>query len=146
MRVLAPLDGSEQSDRALERGLRLLARVGKVQVTVLNVIHESFRELPEHLREAMELKPEMEVHTEFSEAKRTADRGVAIAKGLGLEATPRIAQGKPVDEILKLSAEHDLLLVHSLGTSQTKEVLRGSKTERIVRHAKCDVLVVHEEL
>ena len=145
LRVLAPLDGSEQSFVALERGLRLLARLGAPEVTVLNVIHASFKDVPPDVLEAMDLQDE-EIHTGLHEARATVDRGAQIAEKFGVTAARKIVQGKPFEEIMKLSAEHDLMIVHSLDVSQAKEVLRGSMTEKIVRNARCDILVVKENL
>lgn len=145
LKVLAPLDGSEQSFVALERGLRVLARLGSPEVTVLNVIHASFKDVPADVLEGMELGDE-EIHVGLNEARATVDRGAQIVEKFGAPATRKIVQGKPYDEILKSSGEHDVMIVHSLDASQTKEVLRGSMTEKIVRHARCDVFVVKENL
>ena len=54
--------------------------------------------------------------------------------------------GKPFDEIVEASRELDvdLIVVGTRGMTGLTHVLVGSTAERVLRHAHCPVLVVHE--
>jgi nucleotide-binding universal stress UspA family protein len=55
--------------------------------------------------------------------------------------------GKPADEILQLAAEigADLIMLGSHGFTGLERLLLGSTAERVVREAKCPVIVVRQK-
>jgi nucleotide-binding universal stress UspA family protein len=65
---------------------------------------------------------------------------------LGASAHPRalILEGRPADAICDAAsaAGADLIIISNQGHSALAHALLGSVTERVVRHAKCAVLVV----
>ncbi|HNU35172.1 MAG TPA: universal stress protein, partial [Methanomassiliicoccales archaeon] len=64
------------------------------------------------------------------------------AEALGVKVTTRIEEGSPSRKIVDLSAEHDLVVMGTLGRTGFSKLLLGSVAERVVRFAKCPVLVV----
>jgi len=64
------------------------------------------------------------------------------AERLGVKVTPRIEEGSPSRKIVELSSEHDLVVMGTLGRTGFSKLLLGSVAERVVRFAKCPVLVV----
>ena len=144
MRVLVPLDGSEASFTALDRGLALLKGTPRLEVTVFNVMQEGFDQSadPEYVREAFEAEQGGEVIPTEASQQRVLARGLDIAKRHGLPVTAKGEIGKPVEEVLREAAHHDVLLMHALGPSSVKDTLKGSRSEHLVRHAPCSVLLV----
>lgn len=75
---------------------------------------------------------------------RTAQaRAARVATSITVETA--VVQGKPADVLTKLTAEHnaDLLVVGNRGLNTLAGRILGSVPLDVVRHAGCDVLVVH---
>lgn len=144
MRVLVPLDGSEASFEALERGLLLLKGTPGLDVTVFNVMQEGFESAgdPELIEETFEADEDDEVFPSEASSQRVLAKAIAVARKHGLAVKAKGEIGRPVEEILREAAYHDLLLLHALGPSDLKDKLKGSHTEHIARHAPCSVLLV----
>ncbi|GBD26688.1 TRAP-T-associated universal stress protein TeaD [bacterium HR30] len=55
-----------------------------------------------------------------------------------------IGQGTPVEEIIRIAQEEgvDLIVIATHGHTGLKHLLMGSVAERVIRHARCPVLVV----
>ena len=76
------------------------------------------------------------------DSKQFTDMREKEAEALGVKLTTRIEEGSPSRKIVDLSAEHDLVVMGTLGRTGFSKVLLGSVAERVVRFAKCPVLVV----
>ena len=61
---------------------------------------------------------------------------------LGDTATGEVAYGHPADELVRASAEIDLLVVGSRRYGPVRRVVLGSTSDRLVHEARCPVLVV----
>ena len=59
-----------------------------------------------------------------------------------LEDVAHFLTGKPVDEIVNLSAQYDLIVMPTHGRVGINHFLMGSVAERVVKGAQCSVLVV----
>lgn len=72
---------------------------------------------------------------------------VAAAGRNGVEAEAVIAEGDPVDELLRVAgARHaDLIIVGSRGLGAVAGALLGSVSRALVQHAPLSVLVVKEQ-
>ena len=70
------------------------------------------------------------------------DRARAAAAEHGVAASGEIAVGSPVDELVELSGEVDLLVVGSRGFGPVKRLLLGSTSDQLVREAACPVIAV----
>ena len=66
------------------------------------------------------------------------------AEGLSVETA--VVAGRPFNEIVAVAAERevDLIIIATHGFTGFTHVLMGSTAERVIRHAKCPVLVVRE--
>lgn len=144
MRVLVPLDGSEPSFAALDRGLALLKGTPKLQVMVFNVMQEGFEAAgdPQLIEETFEKDATGEVFPSEASSQRVLARGIEVAKRHGLQVTAKGETGRFLDEILREAAHHDVLLLHAMSGSNLRDALKGSHTEHLVRHAPCSVLLV----
>ncbi|MCG7844209.1 MAG: universal stress protein, partial [Methanomassiliicoccales archaeon] len=67
------------------------------------------------------------------------------AEAMGVKLTTRVEEGSPSRKIVDLSAEHDLVVMGTLGRTGFSKLLLGSVAERVVRFAKCPVLVIRSQ-
>lgn len=138
--VLVPVDGSAQSDRALQYALDELSTP---KVTLLHVVTPSgvFEYDDDHFDENGYLQ----------EAKQNRDRGrelldtyrdTAADRGVAVETT--LAFGKPAKEILDTvdAAGVDHVVMGSRGRSGLDRVLFGSVAEAVTRRATVPVTIV----
>lgn len=145
MRALFPLDGSEASYQALDRGLALLKGTPRLDVTVFNVMQEGFESAgdPELIEETFEADEQDEVFPSEASSQRVLAKAIELARKHGIAVKAKGEIGRPVEEILKEAAFHDVLVMHALGPSSLRDAVKGSKSEHLVRHAPCSVLLVH---
>ncbi|HOE52928.1 MAG TPA: universal stress protein [Methanomassiliicoccales archaeon] len=135
-KILIPTDGSEYTKAAVRMGLEI-AKASEAEVTALYVVDQtSFINFPTDstiISVYTLLEKEGEEALEY--VKQEAER-------LGVKVTPRIEEGSPSRKIVELSSEHDLIVMGTLGRTGFSKLLLGSVAERVVRFAKCPVLVV----
>jgi nucleotide-binding universal stress UspA family protein len=129
-RILIATDGSENSAPAVREGLNL-ARAFGAQVTALSVSDDTG--LPAAGRGS-------------AEGRVLASEAVAEVENegrkLGIEVTPSVPTGSPDDAIVDASTEHDLLVMGTHGRSGLAHLRMGSVAERVIRFARCPVMVV----
>ena len=79
----------------------------------------------------------------FANLKKVED--LRDEQGLDIKVTPKIAKGSPAKAILAVAEEEDvdLIVIGSSGKSGLDLLLLGSVADKVVRSAKCSVLVVH---
>ena len=133
MLVLFAYDGSPFSKRALRYAKVLGAEVRVIVITVVPVLleapHTEQSTAPEHgMREA---------------ARQLEEARESLAED-GVEAELIQAVGNPAAEIIGTAEQRgaDLIVVGHRGRSAISRFIEGSVSDRVVRHATCDVLVV----
>jgi nucleotide-binding universal stress UspA family protein len=132
MRVLFAYDGSLYAKRALRYAKRFGADAEISVITVAQVLIEAPRtesyEDPTH---------------DTREAQRQLEDAKAILAEDGVEAELLTAVGNPAAEIIGAAEERDvdLIVVGHRGRSAISRFIEGSVSDRVVRHAACDVLV-----
>jgi nucleotide-binding universal stress UspA family protein len=133
MRVLFAYDGSPFAKRALRYANRFGDAVEALVITVSPVLIEA---------------PRTEESTEPEHGRREAAEKLEEARRLlaeeGVEAESLHAFGNPAAEIIAAAERHDadLIVVGQRGASAIARFIEGSVSDRVVRHATCDVLVV----
>ena len=141
--ILIPTDGSEQSQRAVRKGVEL-ARLHQGRVTGIHVIPDY------HLLIAYEgaFDPITEERIE-EEARTRAESYLAYIRKAAEEAgvpcdTVCETSDHPYDAILKTAdiKNCDLILMTSHGRKGLAAVLLGSETRKVLTHARVPVLVV----
>ncbi len=127
--ILVPVDGSEASLAVLDRLSDFLAPGGKV--TLLQSGGVSLYPNFAHKAEAVEAYLK-DMETRLGEIQ---------VPGLPLEVV--VLGGNPVDDILDWSRanECDLIAMSSHGRSGFRRLWLGSVSEKVARHADCDVLI-----
>lgn len=133
-KIIVPTDFSDAS-AAMARVARKLAEDG-AEITLVHVVEPAF----EGLR--------IQTSDLHAEAKRRSEESLRqfAHEHLGPAAHARalILEGRPADAICDAAAAAgaDLIVISNQGHSALTHALLGSVTERVVRHAKCAVLVV----
>jgi nucleotide-binding universal stress UspA family protein len=126
-KLLVAIDGSTQSDKALEYAVELAQKFG-AKITLLNV------EEPKLFR----LEPK--VIGEVGE-KILADASTKIK---GLDFDKRLEFGNAAQTIIKVAKQEDcdLIVVGSRGLSSVKRFFLGGVSADVSMHARCSVLIV----
>ena len=132
-KILIPADGSENTRPAIAQGFALAGVFG-AEVTVLCVADPAIMspsKTPEGSGQSSRvacLKA-----TEFVERE---------GQRLGVAVQSIILTGIPSEEIVRASADYDLIVMGNVGRTGLAHILLGSVAESTVRQARCPVLVV----
>lgn len=138
MKVLLGYDGSECARRALDRAAAL---AGNDPVLVVSVAHSTGMAL--HASGAKVEKGEVQSHAEnLREADELLTKAGAKAE---LRETLQAPVGEVAEALTHVAQESgvEMIVVGRRGMSGIKRLFAGSVSEGVVRHATCDVLVVH---
>ena len=135
-KILIPLDGSENSLQALENAIQI-AKKFNGKITLIHVYSVSA------CRHA---------HLYFDKCVqelRKAGTGILVdgkkkVKAEGVQVQTLLREGHTVEEILKAArkGKFSLIVMGARGISKIKEILMGSISEGVIRHAPCPVFVV----
>lgn len=144
-RVLVPLDGSEFSEHALDRGLDAIAPGGQsIAVHLLRVIEFLAVRIP-----GPDIPLDYGLVAEYTEAMQeeatnylTAVTGRLSEKGVAV--TSEVRQGRVSDEILRTAAEQkaDLILMSTHGRGGVSRLFFGSVAERVLHESTHPLLLV----
>ncbi|MBO3753841.1 MAG: universal stress protein [Candidatus Brockarchaeota archaeon] len=135
-RILVPLDGSEHSVKALETAVQIALKFGS-RIMLVHVYQVGgFAISPTPVEEFIEAIRKMGVSILEDGEKRVKSGGVKVEKLL--------LEGRPVDQIIRTCREggFDMIVMGARGLSRVREILLGSVSDGVVRHASCPVLVV----
>ena len=137
-KILVPTDFSENSMAALPCAVAWAREFG-ARLSLTHIVSET---LPSDLTQlGLAIG-------EDSRLKKSAEEELARVAGNvpgGLIADTRVVVGVPAHEICKAAqkADADLIVMTSHGRTGFKHFWIGSVAERVVRHAPCAVLVIH---
>jgi nucleotide-binding universal stress UspA family protein len=137
-KILVPVDGSENSYRALDAALFLSEKLGS-NITVLHVMEQvpiTHIESQKVLSELLEnyKKENQDILSKCSE----------IAKQKGITINTILLQGNPASIILDYNKKEkfDLVIMGSRGLGKFKELILGSVSSKIVHHSPCGILLI----
>ncbi len=136
-RILAPVDGSERSHSALMEADALASRNGG-DLTLMFVhapatVHLMDDEYPEPTEMTEEL---------MAKARKILEKWSATLNTQNAKRHILVERGKPAQTIIDSSGDYDMIVMSTHGYDGLKHFQLGSVAERVVRGAKCDVLVV----
>lgn len=137
--VLVPVDGSENSIRALEFALKL-AKGEKVQVTALYVVQKPAVADPYDISMTAKVIESMEQY-----GKEVLEAVKSKAKDMDVKVDTDMSSGYTVaNSIVEYARDggHDLIVMGTRGRSGVERVLLGSVAFGVVTYAKCAVLIV----
>ncbi|WP_323757763.1 universal stress protein [Roseivirga sp.] len=147
--ILVPIDFSEQSKHALNFAAQL-ARKGKLQIQAINIIEgpqsHTFNTMGEGF--ANESEDYFFLKQLLEKTKENMANLIGSKAYSGIDIAGSVEIGNPYQSISKAIADHkaDLVVMGSKGASGIDEVLIGSNTEKVVRHAKCPVITIKSEV
>jgi nucleotide-binding universal stress UspA family protein len=136
MKIMACLDGSEKSKKAVDIAAQL-AKIRNSELVLLHVIEsDESREKPVFDNYGKKQR----------EAKNLLKEGEDIVSGVGsdIRQTSRIAVGPVSAEIVRIAEDEGVgaLLIGVTGASKIKRMLLGSVADDVIHYAHCPVTVV----
>jgi nucleotide-binding universal stress UspA family protein len=151
-KILVPLDGSEHSDRALAAALQIaknfnseitLLHIYSVTVTSV-VIPEPTTLNPTGVPIATSAEVSKMVDAARDAGKRILADGEQKVRAESVPVETSLIEGNSPQEIVKTAKEgqFDLIVIGARGIHRLRDLLMGSVTEGVVKHASCSVLVV----
>lgn len=138
-KILIATDGSDHSEEAEKHGLTLAKKL-EASVTALFVVEGIHPSRTIVSPPSLLLKEQIETLRE--EGRKIVNRVVKKGNEMGVDVEPMVVEGHPAQEIIEHAADHDLVVMGTLGRSGLSHLVMGSVAERVVRHAPVPVLVV----
>ena len=130
-KALVVTDFSPDASAATDYALKL-AKLAGIQIALLHIVEV----------------PTYQIHPEVVAARKRVDETfealAEVVRNEGVNCTATVRLGIPTEEILTEAekTEPDLIFIGNKGTSALARFLLGSTAERVVRYARCSVLVV----
>ena len=146
-KILVPTDFSEESYHAINFAKEFAQKIG-AQIDLLHVMEVPYSSYSI----VADVKAGIDMETIFQSQlirvsmKKLENIASSIADN-GIACTHQLVPGNPFTKIHEyiLEKKCDWIFMGSKGASGIKEVLVGSNTERIIRHAPCPVMTVKGE-
>ena len=142
-KILFPTDFSDVSKKAVKY-IKQLKGAGAQEVIILHVIDEKellvlSRVAGQYLQITTQIEREVAEEMAAIEADMTTE---------GFRVTLKVKRGIPFTEIMTTAAEEkaSLIVMGSHGRSNIEEMLIGSVSENVIRHAKVPLLVISREI
>jgi nucleotide-binding universal stress UspA family protein len=136
--ILVPVDGSDNSLRALEHALYIAKSTG-AQITAIHVI-----ELPPTVYvESQKLLNDL-LSNYRKESSKILDTCKEVAKKSGVNLETVIAEGDAPSNVTGYADQggFDLVVIGSRGLGRLKEMVLGSTSNKVLHNTKCSVMVV----
>lgn len=142
--VVVGTDGSETSFVAVERAAAIAQDSGATLVLACAYIPAADKDTARDRDVLGDEAYQVVGSAPADDTVRTATARAAKVAG-SLTVQTEVAQGKPVDVLTKITADRnaDLLVVGNRGLNTLAGRILGSVPLDVLRHAGCDVLVVH---
>ena len=138
-KVLIPIDGSDNSLRALNHGLYLCSKL-KSKLTILYVI-----EIPPFVYIQSQKLINSVMTTLEKEAKDILEAGKIQAKKYDIEPETYFLEGSNIGSIIIDYSENnnfDFIIIGSRGKGNFKHALLGGVSNRVLYHSKNPVLII----
>jgi len=150
-RILVGVDGSEQSNKALQLALELASKF-EGKITLIHVYSAAVPIVPvaEAVGTPTVISPvSMETAARIAEetkqrGKQILDEAEKFAKDHGVSVDKVLKEGDAVSEIVALAEQEkfDLIVLGHRGLSKLRELLLGGVSEGVSHKAPCPVLIV----
>jgi len=140
-KILLPTDGSEYAEKAEKHAL-FIAEASGAEILALSVVENShFVSLPAddtifYVNEMLKKETEKNLYR-VEKIKEELQSDVNV--------TLKVDEGSPADVILNIieNEDIDLVVIGSSGKTGLHRFIMGSVAEKVVKAAKCSVLVIH---
>jgi nucleotide-binding universal stress UspA family protein len=143
-RLLFPTDFSVASDQALAVANRLLIGSAKTKILLVHTYHITASIVP--LAGFKGGVVPLFVNNAQHLAEQMTQPSAEALRSRGFHVEVIVKRGDPAQIVTELAAEHyaDLVVMGTRGHSKIRQMLLGSTAERVVEHAPCPVLTVHQ--
>ncbi len=136
MKVAVAVDGSENALRAAKHALMLAQYLPGAELVIINVSDYNKAKderLLTQSPESLSLKRDQKVQPILE-----------LAKKAGVATKITMLKGNPSVEIIKYVEEHavDQLVIGSRGLNTIQEMILGSVSHKVMKHAHCPVTIV----
>ena len=145
MRILHPTDFSHTAELARALALDLTERLA----AELRVVHVQQRFVDQggapFVKAYLDsIEPELRQRIEAQQLDETERLRQRLRELAGPHGTPELRSGEPLPELLRISAEYDLVVMGAHGQSPLDDVFLGGIAGRMVRRTTVPVLTVRE--
>ena len=137
-KILVPVDGSDNSLRALNAALLVSEKIGS-EVTAIHVMED----IPVlHIQSEKLLRKLIEDFKKESQLILSKCSDIAARKGISLNT--KLLQGNAGSTILDFceNGKFDVIVMGSRGMGKFKELVLGSVSSKVVHHASCPVIII----
>ena len=140
--ILVPTDFSEYSDRAVKEAVDIAAQ-NNAKIYLLHVV-DKLQQCAIDYCIPLETMTKVQSDSEKEAAKKMQEEANKILQSRKIDVAFDVKSGTPYEEILREQQERkaDLIVIASHGRTGILKTLVGSVAERVVREAKCPVLLV----
>jgi len=135
-RIVLPVDGSDDSTRAVTKALSLAKETG-VDVTALHVM-----EFPYVASVDLSYTYPDIMETIKKERKTILDEVKKQGSEMGVHVKTKLVEGIPDDQIIKEAKKDDLIVMGCKGKTALSRILVGSVCEKVLHHSKSLVMVI----
>lgn len=148
-KILVPTDFSKPAKLATDVAVSI-AKKAKAQIVLLHILEqptsESFNVTGE-VAGGDTLEEKLFTMKLIQKAKTDFARTIEGIESEGVKVSQQIRLGNPFHGMRTVITELDvdLVVMGTSGRTQLEEMLVGSNTEKVVRHAHCPVLTIHEK-
>lgn len=146
-KILVPTDFSKPAQWALEVATGI-AKKAKGQIVLLHIVEqptsESFN-VEGQIMDEEGWEDKLFTFKLIERNKVQLEEAARVAEDAGVFVTCELRLGNPFHGMRTVITDHnvDLVVMGTSGRSKFEEIMVGSNTEKVVRHAKCPVLTVH---
>jgi nucleotide-binding universal stress UspA family protein len=136
-RILIPTDGSEFTRRAIEKGISI-AKLSSGTITAVHILDQAiYASMP------MDSSVVDLYETMRAEGMAALDYVTERCHTEGVEVVAKLIEGSPAKVIIRMSADHDLVVMGTLGKRGMTKILLGSVAEKVLERAECPVMVIN---
>lgn len=136
-KILVPVDGSENSFRALSQALFIAKSTG-AEITAMHVIERP----PTVYVESQRLLDELLANYR-RESSKILDKCQDAAKKEGVKLQTVMAEGDAASNVTSYAQKEgfDLIVIGSRGLGRFKEAVLGSTSSKVLHHTKSSVMI-----
>lgn len=138
-KIILPTDGSGYAEEEVERATKLLADDGEIIVlSVAGKLTSSAFQSRSHVKK---------VNKELYKEAEDAVKNMMALFDDDVNARPMVVVGFASEKIIEVSEKEnaDLIIISSSGKSGIHRFILGSVTEKVLKNAEIDVLLVHNK-
>jgi len=144
LKILVCTDGSEKSQKALEKASLIAEGCNVNEVAIIHVYEATTFHAEVYSKEAMERHEQLQKERK-KEGEKILQNALNFYEDKGIRARTILKEGHPAETIVEVGCNEgfDFIVVGSRGLGGLKKTILGSVSNAVVQQAeKCSVVVV----